>query len=520
MKQALHLKIGQQLTMTPQLQQAIRLLQLSSLDLQQEIQEALESNVMLELDETDKVSESSSDEPLNGEVKELTKQIDDGINTLEPSAPDSTASQESTVEAKSADNDQIDFDEIQNTIPEDLPTDSSWDEVFDSNPVQATNSSTQYSGEDSNFLENSGKLEDNIQEHLQWQLELTPMTEQDRRIADAIIDAVNEDGYLSQTVDELLEGFSDEPDIESEEIEAVLHLIHNFDPPGVAARDLQENLAIQLRFLDDACVWKKEAQILVDRHLNLLANRDFATLKRRMKLDEDSLAEVIRLIKSLNPRPGGQISDTKTQYIVPDVIVKKVKGVWHAELNIDSMPPLAINKHYMNLAKEMKKSADAQSLKDHLQEARWFIKSLQSRNDTLLKVARCILDFQRDFFDYGDEYMKALVLADVANVVEMHESTISRVTTQKYMHTPKGIFELKYFFSSHVSTASGGEVSATAIRAVIRKLISNEDSRKPLSDNKLSKLLEAQNYKVARRTIAKYRESMSIPPSNERKSIV
>jgi len=523
MKQALHLKIGQQLTMTPQLQQAIRLLQLSSLDLQQEIQEALESNVMLELDESDKLSESNSDEPHNGEVKELTKQIDESIDKIDTSSnkesTNDTASPEPGEET-AVENDQVDFDQIQNTIPEDLPTDSTWEEVYDSNPVQASSSTSQYSGDDNNFLENSGKLDDNIQEHLQWQLDLTPMSEQDRRIADAIIDAINDDGYLSLSIDELLEGFTDEPEIESEEIEAVLHLIQNFEPTGVAARDLQENLAIQLKFLDDDCAWKKEAQILVDRHLNLLANRDFATLKRRMKLDEDSLADVIRLIKSLNPRPAGQISDKKTQYIVPDIIVKKVKGVWHAELNSDSMPPLSINKHYMNLAKEMKKSTDSQSLKDHLQEARWFIKSLQSRNETLLKVARCILDFQRDFFDYGDEYMKALVLADVANAVEMHESTISRVTTQKYMHTPKGIFELKYFFSSHVSTASGGEVSATAIRAVIRKLIGNEDSRKPLSDNKLSKLLEAQNYKVARRTIAKYRESMSIPPSNERKSIV
>jgi len=513
MKQALHLKIGQQLTMTPQLQQAIRLLQLSSLDLQQEIQEALESNVMLELEEGDKAADTNKEsEPLNGETKELSKQVDETINALDSNT-------EPSVEASTPDNDQIDFTEIQNTIPEDLPTDSSWDEVFDSNPVQASSGATQYSGDDSNFLENSGKLDDNIQEHLQWQLDLTPMSDQDRRIADAIIDSISEDGYLSSTIDDLLEGFKDEPDIETEEVEAVLHLIHNFDPVGVGARDLQENLSIQLRFIDD-CDWKKEAQILVERHLNLLANRDFATLKRRMKLDEDSLGQVILLIKSLNPRPGGQISDQKPQYIVPDVIVKKVKGVWHAELNNDSMPPLAINKQYMNLAKELKKSKDSQSLKEHLQEARWFIKSLQSRNQTLLKVSRCILDFQRDFFDYGDEYMKALVLADVANTVEMHESTISRVTTQKYMHTPKGIFELKYFFSSHVSTASGGEVSATAIRAVIRKLIANEDSRKPLSDNKLSKLLEAQNYKVARRTIAKYRESMSIPPSNERKSIV
>jgi RNA polymerase sigma-54 factor len=239
-----------------------------------------------------------------------------------------------------------------------------------------------------------------------------------------------------------------------------------------------------------------------------------------MKLDETKLAQVIALIKSLSPRPGSHISDDRPHYVTPDVYVKKIKGVWTCELNADTAPNIKINEQYLSLVKGAKKGSDMGSIKEHLQEARWFIKSLLSRNDTLLKVSRCILDFQRDFFEYGEEHMRALVLADVAEVVEMHESTISRVTTQKYMHTPKGIFELKYFFSSHVTTASGGEASATAIRAIIKKFIIAENTRKPLSDNKISGMLAEQNYKVARRTVAKYRESMSIPPSNERKNIV
>ncbi len=238
-----------------------------------------------------------------------------------------------------------------------------------------------------------------------------------------------------------------------------------------------------------------------------------------MKLDEKRLAQVIGLIKSLSPRPGSHISDDRPHYITPDVYVRKIKGDWYCELNPDSAPTIKINEQYLSLIKDAKKDSDMNSIKDHLQEARWFIKSLQSRNETLLKVARCIVNFQKDFFEYGEEHMRALVLADVAEVVGMHESTISRVTTQKYMHTPRGIFELKYFFSSHVNTASGGEASATAIRAIIKKLISQENSKKPLSDNKISTMLAEQNYKVARRTVAKYRESMSIPPSNERKNI-
>ncbi len=509
MKQSLHLRLGQQLTMTPQLQQAIKLLQLSSLDLQQEIQEALDSNVMLEVDENNSPDSDSNPEDIKNEQANKSSSND---NTEHVSNDDF---------ANEINDTQVDFENSQNNIPTELSTDSNWDDTYDATPSYTAGQSisNSYSGDDNNLFENNGKTEDSLQEHLIWQLEMTPFSDIDRRIANTIIDGIDNSGYLTQSMEDILSSFTPEDEVDSEEVEAVLHRIQHFDPPGVGARDLQENLLLQLRVLEPDTLWLNEAKILVTRHLKLLANRDFATLKRRMKLDETKLAQVITLIKSLSPRPGGHISDDRPHYVTPDVYVKKINGEWICSLNADCAPNIRINEQYLSLVKGAKKDSDMSSIKDHLQEARWFIKSLQSRNETLLKVARCILDFQRDFFEYGEEHMRALVLADVAEVVEMHESTISRVTTQKYMHTPGGIFELKYFFSSHVTTASGGEASATAIRAIIKKIIAAENTRKPLSDNKISSMLAEQNYKVARRTVAKYRESMAIPPSNERKNI-
>jgi RNA polymerase sigma-54 factor len=515
MKQTLQLRLGQQLTMTPQLQQAIKLLQLSSLDLQQEIQQALDSNVMLEVDD-----EQSSE---SGESPSDLEKIDNNSSKAESNDSDKNNSNNDDDFISEANNNSIDFENNQNDIPNELATDSNWEDVYDpsSHYTAGQSVNNSWNGDDSNLFENNGNIEDSLKEHLIWQMEMTPFSETDKMIAEAIIDTINDSGYLTQSLQELQPIFAHYKDeIDYQEIEAVLHRIQNFDPPGIAARDLQENLLLQLKILEKTTPWLYEAKILVSRHLKILANRDYATLKRRMKLDEHKLAQVITLIKSLSPRPGGHISNDNPHYVTPDVYVKKIKGVWVCELNADCAPNIKINEHYMNLVKGAKKKSDMGSIKDHLQEARWFIKSLQSRNDTLLKVSRCILNFQQDFFEYGEEHMRALVLADVAEVVEMHESTISRVTTQKYMHTPKGIFELKYFFSSHITTACGGEASATAIRAIIKKIIAAENGRKPLSDNKISTLLAEQNYKVARRTVAKYRESMSIPPSNERKNII
>jgi len=308
--------------------------------------------------------------------------------------------------------------------------------------------------------------------------------------------------------------------IELDELEAVLKRVQQFDPVGIAARDLSDCLALQLNALDPETPWREQAIALVCESLDLLAARDFNTLKRRTRLDEADLASVVELIQSMNPRPGSVISSEPPEYIIPDVVVYKLNERWQVELNGEATPRLKINDLYASMVKRADSSADNTYLKDNLQEARWFLKSLQSRHETLLKVATKIVEHQRGFLEYGEEAMKPLVLAEIAEAVEMHESTISRVTSRKYMHTPRGVFELKYFFSSHVSTNTGGEVSSTAIRALIRKLTADENPRKPLSDNKIAAILAEQNIKVARRTVAKYRESMAIPPSNERKRLV
>ena len=376
--------------------------------------------------------------------------------------------------------------------------------------------SREFDAREYDIPESSGE---SLHDHLIWQMELTPFSETDRTIAETIIDSINDDGYLGCNIEEILQSLPDDLEVEADEVEAVLHRIQNFDPVGVAARDLRETLAIQLKHLPIVPAWQQKAQELVAKHFDLLANRDYNQLMRRLAVTEDELKEIVQLIQSLQPRPGSQITDSKPEYIVPDVIVKKIKNRWVVELNADAAPKLRVNNHYASLIKEVNNSADSTYMKNQLQEARWFIKSLISRNETLLKVATCIVERQQGFLEYGEEAMKALVLHDVAEEVEMHESTISRVTTKKYMYTPRGIYELKYFFSSHVTTATGGECSATAIRALIKKLIAAEKPNKPLSDSKIASILEDQGINVARRTVAKYREAMAIPPSNERKRL-
>ena len=491
MKTSLQLKIGQSLTMTPQLQQAIRLLQLSSLELQAEIQEALESNMMLE--------EAVEDYTTENKIKQNSDE-------------DSKAEQKPKEEKEaSSDNENI---------PDDLPVDSAWDDIYDGSSNYNKSSSAESSSY--NLIENQGSDDKTLREHLLWQLNLTPTTETDKAIAVAIIDALDDDGYLSCSSEDILESLDldDDTEVELDEVDAVIRLIQAMDPTGVAARDLRECLLLQLAQLDEQTVWLPEAIDLVKNHLDALGSRDFNLLLRKMKLQREELQQVVELIQSLNPRPGGQVQESRTEYVVPDVYVKKVKGVWKVELNNESLPQLRINSSYANMIRRADNSADNNSLKSHLQEARWFIKSLQSRSETLLRVATAIVERQRAFLEYGEEAMKPLVLHDIAETLGMHESTISRVTTRKYMHTPRGIFELKYFFSSHVSTNYGGAASSTAIRALIKKLISAEEANKPLSDSKIASLLSEQGIKVARRTVAKYREAMSIPPSNERKRLI
>jgi RNA polymerase sigma-54 factor len=497
MKQSLQLKLGQQLTMTPQLQQAIKLLQLSTLDLQQEIQSALDSNPMLE------IGDDSEDEPPILPTAELTVSLN-GHDTT-PTTTDSTSPEESS-------DWQYDTD-----IPEDLPVDTRWEDIYQT----SSSSSSGSGGDDSDFdFDARNTAAESLQDHLQWQLNLTRMSDNDRMIATAIIDAIDNNGRLTISPEEILEGMPSESDTELDEIMAVLHRIQQFDPPGVGGRDLRECLLIQLNQFPADTLWLREAKLVVDKHIQLLGSRDYVQLMRRTRLRENELRDVLQLIQTLNPNPGAMIAGSQAEYVVPDVFVRKIRGRWTVELNPEIAPRLRINADYAALVRRADSGSDKSYLRDNLQEARWFLKSLQSRNETLLKVSTKIVEHQRGFFEYGEEAMKPLVLHDIAEAVGMHESTISRVTTQKYMHTPRGIFELKYFFSSHVATESGGECSSTAIRALIRKLIAAENARKPLSDSRITELLGDQGIVVARRTIAKYREAMMIPPSNERKRLL
>ena len=500
MKLSLQLKLGQQLTMTPQLQQAIRLLQLSTLGLQQEIHEALEANPMLELVESNEDEDASINKQANGDLQEKIE-----LQTSQ--------------QATENQNQNADEPAWQEQSPGDLAVDSNWDDIYPS-----TYSSTPSFDSDLNDFESRNTTVDTLQDHLLWQLNLTPMTEQDNSIALAIIDAIDANGMLTVDIESLYTGFDQTLEIERDEVIAVLHRIQQFDPVGVGYRDLAECLLIQINQFDNPKLARQiqNAKLIIKEHLSLLGHRDYAQLMRRTRLKEAELQESISLIESLDPRPGANISPPSTTYIVPDVIVSKQSGTgkWKIELNPDTTPKIRINNSYASLVKRTDSSDDNNYLRDNLQEARWFMKSLQSRNETLMKVATRIVEHQKGFLEYGEEAMKPLVLHDIAEAVSMHESTISRVTTQKYMHTPRGIFELKYFFSSHVSTKGGGECSSTAIRAIIKKLIAAENTRKPLSDSKITQLLDEKGINVARRTIAKYRESLAIPPSNERKRLV
>lgn len=484
MKPSLQLRVGQSLSMTPQLQQAIRLLQLSSLELQVEIQEALESNPLLEVEED-----------------------------FDYDAPENVV--------RSNDDDSREISELENRdIPEDLPVDSQWEDTFEYQPTGNTSASSNSDGEfERDSQDDSG---DSLQQHLLWQMRLTPFTETEQAIATTIIDSIEDDGYLKCTLDDIQQSLGEEfAEVELDEIETVLHRIQHFDPVGVGARDLRECLLIQLRLYDAAALQHIDLLTeLIDKHLDTLAKRDYALIKRALKVTDDELTELVRSIQLLNPRPGSVIQTDKTEYIVPDVYAKKINGRWRLSLNPDNAPRLQIAEHYAQLINRADSSAENTYLKNNLQEARWFLKSLQSRNETLIKVTEAIVERQKDFLDHGEEAMRPLVLADIAETVEMHESTISRVTTRKYLHTPRGIFELKFFFSSHVGTESGGECSATAIRAIIKKLVAAENPRKPLSDSKIADILGDQGINVARRTIAKYRETLLIPPSNERKRLV
>ena len=478
MKQSLQLKLGQSLTLTPQLQQAIKLLQLSTLDLQQAIEETLEANPLLEREE-----DGTDDVPVrdNGEA------LVDFSSDTQGTSTDAS---------------------------EDLPVDTRWEDLMPSSAP----SSGSADFEEGQFAERDAAPE-SLHSHLLWQLNLTRFSETDHAIALAFIDAVDSNGRLTQTPDDILEGLGIE-DVEMDEVMAVLHRLQHFEPTGVFAEDLRECLLLQLRQMPVATAHRETAGALVNRYIDQVATADPRQLARRLRTTEEDLIGALHLIRSLDPTPGATLGDSATEYVVPDVFVRRVNGHWRVELNPEIAPKLRINAIYQDLVGKGGSDSDKSYVRDNLQEARWFMKSLQSRNETLLKVASKIVEHQRQFLEVGEEAMRPLILAEIAEQIDMHESTVSRATTRKYMHTPRGVFELKYFFSSHVATAEGGECSSTAIRALIKKLVQGENSKKPLSDSKLCALLKEQGVIVARRTVAKYREQMNIPPSNERKRLI
>jgi RNA polymerase sigma-54 factor len=458
LKPTLQLKLGQSLTMTPQLQQAIRLLQLPVLDLSAQIQEALEENVMLEMEDL-------------------------------PDAPKTSA--ETTAE-------------IETIRAQDSWESSSIGRIQDGG----------WNGEGRPITEFADQSGQTLREHLLWQLELEDFTPREAVIGEALIDAINDDGYLTDELQEILEGIDRDAKIEDDEILRTLQKVQKLDPVGIGARSLAECIVLQLRQLDPDTPGLSLSIRVTNDHLDLVAGKEYAELRRTLRTSEEELDYALALVRSCNPKPGLAVSPVAAQYVIPDVFVRKIDNRWQVEISASGVPRLTVNQKYAQL---LRGSGDHEVLRSQLQEARWLVRSLEIRNETLTKVATCIVAQQQAFLEHGDESMKPLVLKDVAESIGMHESTISRVTTNKYLHTPRGIFEFKYFFSSHLSTIDGNDQSSTAVRAKIRKLIGAENPAKPLSDSKIAMVLAEEGISVARRTIAKYRESMKISSSSERK---
>ena len=479
LKPALQLRLGQQLTMTPQLQQAIRLLQLPVLELQAQIREALETNVMLE----------SEDE---------AGSLETGDTAVEPQFESTSSSTENT---ESTEREQ----EV------DLVDDPDWSDAQITGPSEAP-----WSGDGDDSQDFSAARGETLQEHLTWQLEMSRLTDRDMRIGAALVDAINDDGYVIEPLDEIARNLQPEIIATVEEVERVLRHVQAMDPAGVGARSVSECIELQLRQLDPDTPGRDTALIIAAGYLDEVADQQYSLLRRQLRVSEDEMEHALVLVRACQPRPGSSVHSVPAEYIVPDVFVRRTERGWAVEINPASLPRIRVNQSYAGL---IGRSADHAMLRTQLQEARWLIRSLEIRNDTLLKVARCIVQRQSAFLESGDEYMQPMILKDVAEAVQMHESTISRVTTNKYMHTHRGVFEFRYFFSSHVAASDGTEMSSTAIRAKIRKLVAQEDPDKPLSDSRIADILSQEGVQVARRTVAKYREALGIPPSSERKRV-
>jgi len=473
LKPSLQLKLGQQLTMTPQLQQAIRLLQLPALELQAHIRELLESNVMLEpVEETDQTGAF--------EAPEMPQ-------TAAQPEPQERAASENTVEV----------------------VDDGWGEQSVGAAETPWNSDDDDRQQE--FADDSGQ---SLQEYLLWQLEMAKLEPRDLAIARAIADAISEDGYLTESLEEIAKTLKPEIDAEAAEVEKVLAFVQALDPAGVGARSVGECIELQLKQLDPETPGLALAMQIARHHLELVADRELSLLRRELRATDEELSEALALVRACHPRPGATVSSGASEYVVPDVFVRRTDHGWAVEINAATLPRVRLNQGYASL---IGRNASHASMRAQLQEARWLLKSLEIRNETLMKVARSIVERQTAFLEHGEEFMRPMILKDIAEAVAMHESTISRVTSGKYMHTPRGVFELRYFFSSQVEGADGSGTSSTAIRAKIRKLVKEENGEMPLSDGRIAELLSGEGIPVARRTVAKYREAMGIAPSNERR---
>ena len=473
LKPSLQLKLGQTLTMTPQLQQAIRLLQLPALELQAHIRELLESNVMLE-------------------------PVEEGEGTGVFEAPElaQTAAPAEVVPER----------QTENTVE---VVDEGWGEQS-----VGTSEAPWNSDDDDRQQEFADDTGETLQDHLVWQLEMAKLAPRELGIARAIADAVSEDGYLTESLEEIGKTLQPEIVAEQAEIEQILGFVQSLDPPGVAARSVGECIELQLRQLDPDTPGMALALQIARHHLELVAERELSLLRRELRSTDEELAAALALVRSCHPRPGATVSTGNAEYVVPDVFVRRTDHGWAVEINAATLPRVRLNQGYASL---IGRNASHASMRAQLQEARWLLKSLEIRNETLMKVARSIVERQTAFLEQGEEHMRPMILKDIAEAVAMHESTISRVTSGKYMHTPRGVFELRYFFSSQVEGADGSGTSSTAIRAKIRKLVKEENGELPLSDGRIAELLSGEGIPVARRTVAKYREAMGIAPSNERR---
>jgi RNA polymerase sigma-54 factor len=496
MKQSLQLKLSQHLTLTPQLQQSIRLLQMSTVELNQELERYLLENPMLERDEA-------------------------GDQDAVPLAGTSASGTQDALSASNHGADGLEGgDGVDGAAGEPLDDRRPMETLDDSPWGDAPRAAA--SPDDEREDAQLPAPETSLQEHLLSQLMLLPLSTADRQWAAMIVAHIDDDGYLSATVDELAElavpHMTDDTAEARDQLQIALRHVRNMDPVGVGAQTLAECLALQLAALQRQDETVDLAMRVVSEHLDALAVRDFTRIRRLLRCSDTELRVARELIVTLDPKPGRRFSSADIRYVVPDVVVRRVRGRWSVALNHDVLPRLRVNQYYAKLLQQHR-SGDGKNLAGQLQEARWLVKNIQQRFDTILRVSQAIVDRQRHFFDHGDVAMRPLVLREIADIVELHESTISRVTTQKYMMTPRGIYELKYFFGSSLSTEEGGECSSTAIRAMIRQLVQAEDNRKPLSDNSISDLLAAQGIVVARRTVAKYREAMQIQPASQRRSL-